>query len=193
MLRVDHRSAETFRAGEVRGVSVVVPVVPGGGDQPSRGSGPALSGSRVFDFRRPDLVHAAPAGSDNLLAVTDVAVNTGLVGSVGDVTKDRIPVGYRLLLEPGPKRISERMQVRIRAKARIAEQAPGAAELLTGLEDLEGLPGNRRLTLLAIPIPESPAPTIRKSTSGTAVTGFGSGGGESRPGGKPAPGNSASG
>lgn len=76
----------------------------------------------------------------------DVPLDVVLAGRLLDVAQDRRRIGDRTILEPGLERVAERVQVRVRAHAGIAEQIPGAAERVACLEDqvaLFGLPAGQ--------------------------------------------------
>src|SRR5665213_546632 len=69
------------------------------------------------------------------MAEADVAVDPVLCRGLADVLADRVPVGDRLVAGPRLERVAERVQIGVRADTRIAEQVPGAAEVVAGLEN----------------------------------------------------------
>jgi hypothetical protein len=71
------------------------------------------------------------------VAEADMRPDAALVDDAVQVVEDRGPVGYRLLVAPRLEIEAERVHVAVRADAGIAEQVPGAAEVLAPLENRE--------------------------------------------------------
>ena len=93
----------------------------------------------------PPRLGGGPRGGDDPVVETDVAVDAGLGRGVLDVLEDGVPVGNRLLAVPGPEGVPQGVHVRVRADAGVAEEVPGAADAVAGLED--GVGGPRALGL----------------------------------------------
>jgi hypothetical protein len=67
-----------------------------------------------------------------------VLLHARLRGGVADVVADVGPVGHRLVPSPGAERVGQGEHVRVRPHARVAEQVPGAADGVAGLQDRVG-------------------------------------------------------
>src|ERR1700722_19146124 len=89
---------------------------------------------------------------------TDVRRDAALVGGLADVTQDGRTVGNGLGVRPRLEVVAQRVHVRIGADAGIAEQIPGAADALPGLEDGIALGGTALLQM------------VRGADAGQAVT-----------------------
>src|SRR6185437_7011240 len=92
-----------------------------------------------FSLDRPARIGARPCGALDLVTEADVPVDAVLGRGLADIGADGGAVGDRLGLDPGFEAVAERVHVRIRADARIAEQIPGAAYRVTPFEDGEAL------------------------------------------------------
>ena len=137
VLRVDDRAGEALAAREVRGVALVVAVVAAGAEEPAGGQRAARSPVSVRSTstvqRASSRDQAAPT---HLVVVADVrgrcrSRRRSPAGRRGS----RSAVGDRLLVPPRLELVAERVQVGVRADARVAEQVPGAAGRVAGLED----------------------------------------------------------
>ena len=125
-------------AGENRLVAVVVVVVARAGVQEVAGE-PARRGRAVgvlvLQGQRPPRLLGGPVGADDLGAEPDLLVDAVLGGGLAHVPQDRRPVGDRLRLAPRLERVAECEHVGVRPDAGVAEQVPGAADGVAGLED----------------------------------------------------------
>ena len=99
----------------------------------------------------------------------DLVVDVVLGGRLAEVGQDGIGAGDRLVVLPRLELIAERVQVRIGADARVAEQVPGATRRAPGLQDRERLVRLLGLQVVPAPMPEMPAPTISTSTCSMLV------------------------
>ena len=69
------------------------------------------------------------------MAIADLLLDPVLARGLAHVGEDRGPVGDRLLRRPRFEAVAERVHVGVRADPRVAEEVPGAAEVLARLED----------------------------------------------------------
>ena len=133
-LRVHDLAAEVLPPRELGGVAARVVVVAGAGVEEGARPGlgravGALGGHRPAGrLRGPRRVHRAGAEADP-------AVDAVLGGHGLDVATDALPVGQRLVALPGPEHVAEGEDVGVGPDAGVAEQVPGAADPLPGLED----------------------------------------------------------
>ena len=74
------------------------------------------------------------------MAIADLFVYAELGGRLADVVEDGGPVGDGLGVAPGAEPVTERVHVRVRPDAGIAEQVPCAAHRVSPLKDGETLP-----------------------------------------------------
>jgi hypothetical protein len=75
------------------------------------------------------------------MAEADVLFDPVLARGLADVVADLLAGGDRVFVAPRLKRVPERVHVRVGADAGIAEQVPGAADRLAGLQDRVALAG----------------------------------------------------
>ena len=132
-----------------RRVALVVVVVAAAHEQEAAGQRHGLAAVAALHLHGPARVGARPLGAHDPVPEADLALDAVLAGGLAHVVEDRRTVGDRLGLRPGPERVAEREHVRVRADARVAEQVPGAADVLARLEDRVGLAGALRLQLAA--------------------------------------------
>ena len=134
VLRVDDRAGEALFALELRREPFVVAVVAAARPEEVAGQPQPLA---VLALRldRPARPLARPLGGDDAVAVADPPLDPVLARGLAHVGEDRGPVGDRLLRRPGLEAVAERVHVGVRADPRVAEEVPGAAEVLARLED----------------------------------------------------------
>ena len=156
LLRVYHLAAEVPDARQRRLVPVVVAVVAAAQQQEAARQYHGFGA--VGGLHRPSRVGGGPGRPGHPVVVADVLVDPRLGGRVADVAEDRGAV--RDGLGPGPRaeRVTERLHVRVRAHARVAEEVPGAAHDIAGLEDDVGPAGERGLQVVRSADPGQPGP-----------------------------------
>ncbi len=132
---------EEIGAREVGLVAVVVAVVAAAREQEAAGELDRLAGVGPFGYDVPARIACGPVGPHDPVAEADLVDDAGLGRGVADVLQDRSTIGDRLLAFPRPERIAERVHVRVRADARIAEQIPRASDGVARLEDGVAGPG----------------------------------------------------
>ena len=134
-LGLDHATAKVGLACKGRAVATGVAVVAAAQVQKTGPQSLLLAGLAVFDLHRPAGLIAAPGGAAHPLSEADVAADVGLVGSFADVAQDGRAIGNGLRLLPRLERVTQRVHVRIRAHAGVAEQVPSAADGVARLDD----------------------------------------------------------
>ena len=149
VLRVDDPALEALAALELRQVALVVAVVARAAEQEAAGHAHRLPGVRPLGVHGPARIGARPLRPDHPVPEADPAVDAVLARRIAHVVEDRRPIGDRLRVLPRPERVAERVHVRVRADARVAEQVPGPADRIAGLEDRVGLAGAARLEMVA--------------------------------------------
>ena len=148
-LRVHDGAGEVGHAFEVGLVPVVVAVVAAAGEEERGRELDGLVGVGAFRGDVPERVGRRPVGRNDAVVEADVAVDAGLARRVLDVLEDGVAVGDRLLAVPGPERVAQRVHVRVRTDARVAEEVPGPTDGVARLED--GVVGPRALGLEVVP------------------------------------------
>jgi hypothetical protein len=157
VLRVDDLPAEVPDAGEGRQVALVVAVVAAAHQEEAAGQRGRLA-VRPFGFHGPPRLFAGPRGPRHPVAEANVLLDPRLGRGGPDVAEDRRAVRDRLGLGPRPEPVAEREHVRVRSHARIAEQVPGAADDVPGLEDRVRLGRERGLQVMGRADPGQPRP-----------------------------------
>ncbi len=135
MLGVHDLPGEVLAAGEVGAVALVVAVVAGAHVQEGAGQPHLLAGVAAARGHRPARLLGGPAGADRPVGEADPLLHPVGLGGVADIAEDRGSVGDPTGILPGAEGIAHREHVGVRADAGIAEQVPGAPDLLTRLED----------------------------------------------------------
>lgn len=137
MLRMDDRAGEVLRAGEVRGVALVVVVVAAAEKQERTGDG--AHGTVALDLQRPAVLRVRPVRADDFLVEPDVLVDAVHGRRAFDVFEDRLAVGDGLALGPRTKAEAQRVHIGVGSDAGVAEQLPGATHGGALLQDRVGL------------------------------------------------------
>jgi hypothetical protein len=106
-----------------------------------------LAARKILDRDRPAFVLGRPVGGQHPLAVTDVLVDAGFGGGLPEVLEDQLAVADQLRRLPRLELVAEGEAVGVRTDTWIAEEVPGAAEVVAHLEDLEGLVGHLHLEM----------------------------------------------
>ena len=140
LLGVDHPAVEVLHALEIGLVAAVVAVVAGAVEVEVAGDDHGLAGVAALGGDGPAGVVGRPLGRHDPMVEPDLLVDPGLGRGVADVGEDLVAVGDGLLALPGAERVAEGEHVRVGPDARVAEQVPGAADGVAGLEDGEGRP-----------------------------------------------------
>ena len=136
-LRIDDAAAEAFEAGKVRPVAALVAVIAGADDEEAAGQLDLPPLRPGFDLQGPARLGRRPCRRAHLVAEADSAIDAELAGGVADVGEDRPAAGDRRRMRPRPERIAQREHFGVGTHAGIAEQVPGAAEVVARLEDGE--------------------------------------------------------
>ena len=136
VLRMDHPPREVVPAREAGRVTGLVVVVAGAQVEEPRVH--AHGAARRLEVQAPERRRAVPVGRHE--AVAEAGREALGLGGLADVGQDRGAVGQGLLAGPGAERVAQGGHVRVRAHAGIAEQVPGAADGVAGLEEGEGAP-----------------------------------------------------
>ena len=137
-LRVDGLALERRPPREGRGVALRVVVIARAHVEEVAGELRGLGRLALEVIHRPQRRSGVPARGDDLVAIADLILDPDLLGGVLKIFEDRRAVGDGLGLRPRAERKAQRVHVRVRADAGIAEQVPGAAHLLAPLEQGEG-------------------------------------------------------
>ena len=136
VLRVHDPAAEPVDAREGRRVALVVAVVARAHEQEAAGqralARPWSGPPRVTVQRASG---ARPLGVHDARPEADPRVHAVLTGGVADVVEDRRAVGDGRGTGPGPEGVAQGVHVGVGADAGIAEQVPGAADRVAGLQD----------------------------------------------------------
>ncbi len=155
-LGVYYEAGEVVHAGEVGQVSPVVAVVAAAGEQEAGRQVHGFAGVGALRRDVPARVGARPVGRSHAVVEADVRVDARLGRRVLDILEDRVAVGDRLLAVPGPERVPERVHVRVRSDARVAEEVPRATDGTARLEDGVAGPGTLGLQVVAGTDPREP-------------------------------------
>jgi len=131
-------AAESVHAGPLRRVALGVAVVALAHPEEFRREARALSRVAALGVDRPALVVARPARGKDPVAVADVAREPVLLDHLAHVLQDLLGRCDRCA-GPGLEAVAEGVEVAVRADAREAVRAPGAAEVLLRLEHHERL------------------------------------------------------
>ena len=136
-LRVDHLA---FEGAEIEaGVVGLVVIVIARAQIEEIGGEPLVLAPILFgtglDLHRPARGGAVEIGGDNLVAQPDVLANAALVDDTVEIVEDRGRVGDRFLVLPGFEIEPQRVHVAVRANPGIAEQVPGAAQIVAPFEN----------------------------------------------------------
>src|SRR4029077_10412354 len=90
---------------------------------------------------RPQRLLARRLGGEDLVAEADVVFDPVLARGLANVVADLLAGGDRVFVAPRLERVAKRVHVGVRADAGVAEEVPGAADRLAGLEDRVALAG----------------------------------------------------
>src|SRR5215218_4332113 len=130
---MDDLPLEALGAGELRREALVVAVVAGAAVEEVAGQLDRLA--PVLGANGPQRLRTRPLGRDDPVAEADFVLDPVLARRLADVVADLLAGGDRVFVAPRLERVPERVHVRVRADAGIAEEVPGAADRLAGLED----------------------------------------------------------
>ncbi len=128
-------AAEAVAALEFRGEALVVAVVTAGAEEPTAAHRPPLAGVGPLGLDEPPGVVGRPGGTEHLVVEPDLVVQAVLGGRLTQVSEDRGRAGDRLVVLPWLELITEGVQVRIGADARVAEEIPRSAGRAPSLQD----------------------------------------------------------
>src|SRR5262245_40618385 len=132
---MDDRALEALLVLELRGVALLIAVVPGAHEDEVRGEADGLAGVRALRVDGPGRVVARPRGTRGAMAVADVLVDAVLGGRLRHVAQDRRAVGDRLGLAPRFEVVSQRVHVAVGPDAGVAKEVPGATHGRAAFED----------------------------------------------------------
>ena len=139
LLRMDDLAPETLRALEMRRVAACVIVIAAAHIEERAGDMARLA--ILLDLQRPLSVFGGPARRHHLATEANMPVDSEFLRGVDDITADRLAIGDGAIARPGVEGKAQRIHVRIRTDARIAEQIPGAADRIARFEDRVALAG----------------------------------------------------
>ena len=146
-LRVDNAASEAVGAGELGRVALGVAVVAAAHQQEAAGEADGIARVGPLRFDRPARLGRGPGRAPDAVAEADAAVDAVLGRRLAHVFQDGRAVGDRLGPAPRLEGIAERVHVGIRADAGVAEQVPGAADQVAGLQDGVAQPRAARLEM----------------------------------------------
>src|SRR3984957_1410967 len=133
VLWMNNRAVELVEARKVRDVALVVVVVAGPEEQEAAAVG--LFGPVLLGGDGPGVVRGVPVRRADVGVEPDVLIHTVLVCSGVQVLPDVLAVGPPFWAGPRLPREAQGEDAAVRAHARGADQAPGAADLLASLQD----------------------------------------------------------
>src|SRR5882757_4017506 len=133
VLWMNNRALELVEAGEVWGVALVVVVVAGPEEEEAAAVG--LFGPVLLGGDGPGVVRGVPVRRADVGAEPDVLIDAVLVRGGVQVLPDVLAVGHPFWAGPRLPREAQGEDAAVRAHARVAEQVPGAADLLAALQD----------------------------------------------------------
>src|ERR1700761_3815038 len=133
MLRMHNGAAELVDAWELRGVTLVIVVV--AGPEEHEPAAVHLFGALLIGRDRPGVGRRIPVRRANVAVEPDVTVDAVLVCGGGQVLADMRAVGHAFRPRPRLPREAQREDGAVGADTRIAEQVPGAADLIAPLQD----------------------------------------------------------
>ncbi|CRO39226.1 hypothetical protein PAERUG_E10_London_26_VIM_2_06_13_01056 [Pseudomonas aeruginosa] len=139
VLRVDDLPLELLRALEAWAEALVITVVAACAEQPAAFDGAGFCRVAVLDAYCPQPFVALPIRRDHFLPVLDEGVQLVFSDGFSQVFENVGGIRQRFRLGPRLEVEAEGVQVRVGAYAGIAEQVPGAAHSLPGLENRKHL------------------------------------------------------
>src|SRR6202046_1441592 len=139
VLWMNYRAVELVEAREVRGVALVVVVVAGPEEEEAAAVG--LFGPVLLGGDGPGVVPGVPVRRADVGAEPDVLIDAVLVRGGVQVLPDVLAVGPPFRAGPRLPWEAQREDAAVRAHPRVAEQVPGAADLLASLQDDIAGPG----------------------------------------------------
>ncbi len=98
-------------------------------------------GVAALRLHRPARLGGGELGAHDAVVKADLLLDAVVGGGLLDVVEDRGSVGDRLVSVPGAEGVAEGVHVGVRADAGVAEEVPGPADAIAGLEDRVGLAG----------------------------------------------------
>src|SRR5207253_6940494 len=119
---------EALGALELGRVALVIAVVAAAHQYEARAQPHGLGVLAPRRLDRPASLLAGPLCAHDAMPEADLLLHAVLARGVAHVLEDRGPVGDRLGVAPGAKDVAQRVHVRVRADAGVAEQVPGAAD-----------------------------------------------------------------
>ena len=134
-LRVHHQTAEVVLTLEARAVPARVVVVAGGREQDVARDVELLTAVRALQCDRPKRILLREVRANHLVAEVDTPGKVIFGDRLVQVVKDLVGVGDRILAGPRFELVAERVQVRVRPDARVAEQVPGAPDRIATVDD----------------------------------------------------------
>ena len=145
VLRVHDLTAESVATRELRGVALVVAVVPACAEDPVRTElhqflG-VVRGAEALDVDRPARVIARPGRAENLVVEPDFGVDVVLRDGLAQVGQNLVRRRDGILVAPRLELVAEGVQIGIRSNPGIPEQIPRAAGCAARLEDGVGPAG----------------------------------------------------
>ena len=139
MLRVHDLAAESVTTRELRGVALVVAVVPAGAEDPVRTELHQFLGvlrsAEALDVDRPARVIARPGRAQNLVVEPDFGVNVVLRDGLAQVGQNLVRRRDGIFVAPRLELVAERVQIGVRPNPGISEQIPRASGCAACLKD----------------------------------------------------------
>ena len=155
-LRVHDPARETLAARKLRRVAFVVAVVAAAHQHEARPDPHLLAAVLAKCVHRPQRARAVELRAQRAVLEADLLLDAVFRRRLAHVGEDRRPVRDRLRLRPRPERVAERVHVRVRADARVAEQVPRPSDALARLEDRDRLARALRFQMARCADPREP-------------------------------------
>ena len=133
LLRMDDLPPESLRAFEMRRMAARIIVIAAAHVEERAGDMARLA--ILLDLQHPLGIFGGPARRHHLAAEADMPVDPEFLRGIDDVIADRLAIGDGAIAGPGVKGKTERIHVRIRTDAGIAEQVPCPANRIARFED----------------------------------------------------------
>ena len=137
MLRVDDLALEGVLIREVGRIALIIIIITRAHEQHGAGQRHRLLAG--LDFDRPHSVFAGPRRLFHLAVVADMRAELIFLDRFLQIAHDGGRIGNRLARSPRLEAEAQRVHVRIRADAGVAEQIPCPAKIVAPLHDCEGL------------------------------------------------------
>ncbi|PHK11687.1 hypothetical protein VF09_06710 [Nostoc linckia z9] len=149
MLRVDDRTPEALAAGELGRIAFLVAIIAAAHEEEVAAEEQLLLLRPALHLDLPGRCLGRPGRTLHPVLVADMLVDAVIPGGLPQILLDRGAVSDGLGFLPGAEGEAQRVHVRIRSDAGIAEQVPGAAQIVAPFQDHIAFAGAQSLQVIA--------------------------------------------